>query len=383
MRFLLYDHSGCLNRGCEAIVRTTVGILRKAFPNCECSLLSYHPEEDMILSDIPGLTVRGMKAQRLGHIQTYINAFYYKILQRSDYYYRASYAEAIDFAREHDICLIIGGDTFCYGDNELCRSITAEFKKLGKKIVLWGCSVGEEDLSEDKIATLRSLDAVFAREPLTKQVLEEKGLTNVRLFADPAFTLETKKPENKPSGKLLGLNFSPLVAKQCPGLEYSVLDFLERIEKETDYTPVLIPHVMIDTDSNNDYTYMKEIMDRANLTRTVILPDNLSATEYKGYISECEMLIAARTHATIAAYSTLVPVYALSYSVKARGIAKDLFGKELCVKSITEIDSADILFECFRELEANCEEMLNTLTKIIPAKKELSFAAGEALKEYV
>ncbi len=380
MRFLLYDHSGCFNRGCEAIVRTTVSILEKAFPGCECSLLSYNPEEDMMLSDIPGLTVRGMKAQRLGHIQTYINAFYYKILHRSDYYYRASYSEAIDFAREHDICLIIGGDTFCYGDNELCRSITAEFKKLGKKVVLWGSSVGEEDLSEEKLATLRSIDAVFAREPLTKKVLEEKGLTNVRLFADPAFTLVTKKPEKKPAEKMLGLNFSPLVAKRRPGLAGYVAEFLERLEKETDYTPVLIPHVMIAAGGNNDYTYMKGIMENANLTRTVILPDNLSAAEYKGYISECEMLIAARTHATIAAYSNLVPVYALSYSIKARGIAKDLFGEEKCVRSITKINSADALFECFTELEADREQMRSTLAEVITAKKELAFAAGEALK---
>ncbi len=380
MRFLLYDHSGCFNRGCEAIVRSTVNILKKAFPDCECSLLSYNPEEDMILSDIPGLTVRGMKAQRLGLVQTYINAFYYKILHRSDYYYRASYSEAIDFAREHDICLIIGGDTFCYGDNELCRSITAEIKALGKPVVLWGCSVGEEDLSEEKLITLRSIDAVFAREPLTKQVLEEKGLTNVRLFADPAFTLETQKPEKKPAEKMLGLNFSPLVAKRCPKLADYAAKFLERLEKETDYTPVLIPHVMIDSGNNNDYTYMKSIMDKADLTRTVILPDNLSAAQYKGYISECEMLIAARTHATIAAYSNLVPVYALSYSIKARGIAKDLFGEEKCVRSITEINSADALFECFTELETNREQMRSTLAEVITAKKELSFAAGEALK---
>ncbi len=383
MKILLYDHSGCFNRGCEAIVRSTVNILKKAFPDCECSLLSYHPEEDMILSDIKGLTVRGIKAQRLNHIQTYINAFYYKILHRSDYYYRASYSKAIDFAREHDICLIIGGDTFCYGDNELCRSLTAEFKALGKRIVLWGCSVGAEDLSEEKLATLREIDAVFAREPLTKQVLEENGLTNVRLFVDPALTLTTTKPENKPAGKLLGLNFSPLVAKRCDGLADYAAEFLERLEKETDYTPVLIPHVMIDAGGNNDYTFMKGIMEKADLKRTVILPDTLSAAEYKGYISECEMLIAARTHTTIAAYSNLVPVYALSYSIKARGIAKDLFGKELCVKSITKIDSGDTLFECFKELEANREAMKEKLCEIIKEKKELAFAAGEALKEFI
>lgn len=40
------------------------------------------------------------------------------------------------------------------------------------------------------------------------------------------------------------------------------------------------------------------------------------------------MFIGARTHATIAAYSSLVPTLVVGYSVKARGIARDLFGTE-------------------------------------------------------
>jgi polysaccharide pyruvyl transferase WcaK-like protein len=140
---------------------------------------------------------------------------------------------------------------------------------------------------------------------------------------------------------------------------------------------------MIDANDNNDHKFMAEIMEKANLNRTVLLPGNLSASQYKGYVSKCEMLIAARTHATIGAYSNCVPVFALSYSIKARGIAKDLFGKELCVKSITEINSADALFDCFTELETNREQMRSVLAEVIPAKKELCFAAGEALKEYI
>ena len=50
--------------------------------------------------------------------------------------------------------------------------------------------------------------------------------------------------------------------------------------------------------------------------------------ELKGYIARCRMFIGARTHATIAAYSSLVPTLVVGYSVKARGIARDLFGTE-------------------------------------------------------
>ena len=40
------------------------------------------------------------------------------------------------------------------------------------------------------------------------------------------------------------------------------------------------------------------------------------------------MFIGARTHATIAAYSTCVPTLVAGYSVKASGIAKDIFGTD-------------------------------------------------------
>ncbi len=385
MKFLLFDHSGCVNRGCEAIVRSTVNILETAFSGSEYGLLSYDAKSDIVLSDIPRLTVRGVSAKPLSFVQKYINAFYYKILNRSDYYFRAAYADAVDFAKDYEVCLIIGGDTFCYGNNEAARTMIAQFQANGLKAVLWGCSIGESDLSDEKIATLKSLDGIFAREPLTKQVLEEAGINGVRVFPDPAFTLPVEEPARSdiPQGRLLGINLSPLVSNFCDGLSDYAAAFLEKVEAETDYTPVLIPHVMVDANDNNDYKFMAEIMQKANLSRTVILPDNLSASQYKGFISKCEMLIAARTHATIGAYSTGVPVFALSYSIKARGISVDLFGKEVCVASIEEVTSADSLFVCLQRIEKNAAKMHEKLTVIIPEKKALAFAAGEALKEII
>lgn len=382
MKFLLFDHSGCLNRGCEAIVRTTVKILEAAFPGSEYSLLSFSPKSDIVLSDIPRLTIKGFSAQPLSFTQKMINAFHYKFLHRSDYYFRAAYKDSVDFAEDCDVCLCIGGDTFCYGDNELCRSLIAQLKALGKKVVLWGCSVGEEDLTPEKIETLRSIDGIFARESLTKEALENAGIKNVRLFADPAFTLETAEVDLE-GEHLLGINLSELVAEYCPDLAQHASRFLEKIEKETHYTPVLIPHVTINAKDNNDYAFLKEIYDNANLTKTVILPDTLSASQYKGYIKKCELLIAARTHASIGAYSNCVPVFALSYSIKARGIAKELFGEELCVADVKSVESADSLFAYLRILEENADRMRSILAEVIPQKKALAFSAGEALKEII
>ena len=380
MRVLLYDHSGCLNHGCEALVRTTINIIEKAFPGSEYGLCSYAPEEDTMLSDISSLTVKGVKARSLSLSEKYINAFCVKLLRSYDYYYKTAYSDTVDFADGFDLCLIIGGDTFCYGDNRLCRSITAQLKKRGKKVVLWGCSIGEEDLSEEKIRTLHSLDAVFARESLTKELLEKRGIENVYLFPDPAFTL----PINEPSlylpsdNEILGINLSPLVAKRTSGFGKASAEFLYYIEHHTDYIPLLVPHVMVK--GNNDHEFLSAVAKAARSEKSIVLPPDIGASDYKGYISKCAMFIGARTHSIIGAYSSCVPAFAIGYSVKAKGIAKDLFGEELCVKGVDKITCGTDMIRCFEELCENREAMKRILEEKITQTVAASYSAGEALK---
>jgi len=57
-----------------------------------------------------------------------------------------------------------------------------------------------------------------------------------------------------------------------------------------------------------------------------LLQEMYSAAQLKGFIARCRAFIGARTHATIAAYSSLVPTLVLGYSVKSVNIALDLFG---------------------------------------------------------
>ena len=66
----------------------------------------------------------------------------------------------------------------------------------------------------------------------------------------------------------------------------------------------------------------------ADESRVFMLPDHLNAMQYKGYVKRLSGLVTARTHVSVAAYSTFVPTLVIGYSVKARGIARDLFGSE-------------------------------------------------------
>ena len=383
MRVLLYDHSGCLNHGCEAIVRTTVNIVEKAFPGSEFGLCSYSPNEDIVLSDIPRLTVKGVEAQPLSLLEKCINIFNVKVRGNYSYYYKAAYSDVADFAKNYDLCLIIGGDTFCYGNNELCRSLTTRFKAMGKKVVLWGCSIGEEDLMPEKLETLRSLDGIFARESLTKAVLENAGIENVQVFCDPAFTLEKTAvdPLVNSDRKMLGINLSPLVAKRSKNLGRAAAELLYYIENKTDYVPLLVPHVIVP--GNNDYEFLAAVKKAAKSEKSILLPGNIGAKEYKGYISQTCMFMGARTHSIIGSYSSGVPAFAFGYSIKARGIAKDLFGEELCVRGVDKITCGADMIACFEELCENKDKMKKILDEKIPSAVASAYAAGEALKNIV
>ena len=79
-----------------------------------------------------------------------------------------------------------------------------------------------------------------------------------------------------------------------------------------------------------------------------------SSIELKEFIGKCRFMIAARTHASIAAYSMAIPSIVIGYSVKSIGKAQDLFGTdENFVLSIKSIEKEDSLLRRFQWLVEN------------------------------
>jgi polysaccharide pyruvyl transferase WcaK-like protein len=72
-----------------------------------------------------------------------------------------------------------------------------------------------------------------------------------------------------------------------------------------------------------------------------VAPFFYTPTEAKSYVSGLDMLIGARMHCCIAAYSSGVPVYPLAYSRKFRGLFRDElrypYGAELTSESTTTV----------------------------------------------
>ena len=93
------------------------------------------------------------------------------------------------------------------------------------------------------------------------------------------------------------------------------------------------------------------------------------------------MFVGARTHATIAAYSSCVPTLGVGYSVKARGIARDLFGTEdNYVLPVQTLKKENQLTDAFMWLSQREYTVRAHLESILPAYLATSRVAMEAIK---
>ena len=381
MKYFLFNHEGSKNHGCEAIVRGSMNIIENSDEKAEFVLSSNNPSDDKIINNI---TVKAARTRALTKVEKLIAAVDLKINNSETYALQKMYSPIVSDAEDCDVCLSVGGDTYCYGDNHGIQVLTRELKKRGKKTVLWGASIGAEDLSERKLESLRDFDAIFTREPITYELLKANGANdNIYLFSDPAFCMERVEVEpidGFTRENTLGFNISPLVASGDPRKKEIAEDFLRFVFENTTMKVLLIPHVV--EENNNDYDFMKPIFEKFEHTgRIAILPPDLEARQYKGYIAGTRFFVGARTHSTIAAYSSGVPTIALGYSVKARGIAKDIFGEEKYVLDIKAMTDYEELRDEFLKLLENENEIRRELMKSIPLRMRSAMEAGEMLQK--
>ena len=116
----------------------------------------------------------------------------------------------------------------------------------------------------------------------------------------------------------------------------------------------------------------------------VVTIEDMSVGKLKFIISKCRFFIGARTHAIIAAYSSRVPAVALGYSVKAKGIACDLFGTDKgYVIDARALENKEELKNAFVTLTENEEKIRDMLNDKIPFIEREAMRLSDALKEIV
>ncbi len=388
MKYYFPIHLNGGNRGCEAIAQGSAILIGessdKLFGYCNNVSLDTMLGLPKYLTLIPFR----IKSYYFDRFLAAINKLF-STSQTKEWRLLYPYKCFLQMITKDDLVLFTGGDKLCYDDNEIIY-INNWLHAKSIKTILWGCSMGPEDQTDEKLKTLRKFTLIYARESLTYDYLKSIGLSSLHLLPDPAFILEPEPcelPNFFSRGKIIGINISNYVMGGMTldsqfGRE--VLYMIDYIIKQTNLNILFIPHVTWnDPKENQDDRKMATIICNYfdNNNKLCILDiDRLNYCKIRHIISKCSMFIGARTHAVISAYATCVPTIALGYSIKSRGIAKDLgLDKRLVVNSrnFTERD----LIRSLKYMMKNETNIRTHLQKIMPDYKQRAYQIRRILKQ--
>ena len=336
--YLLYGHGGSYNHGSEAAVRCTIALLRERSQGCRITLSSHFPEQDKQFA-IPADEIVGRDLSGRTNAEVY--------------------AETLRRITSETICLSVGGDNYCYPNWQRYAAIHYAALARGAKSVLWSCSVEPSMLNEEMLAALRTHHLITVREDVSYLALRECGLDNLVRVSDIAFALKPRETA-LPKGPYVALNLSPLVLRRNAALLGAYQRLIGEILSKTDWYIALVPHVEMPMDNDCEALALLNGPEE----RLHRVPAGLTAAQYKYVIAHAELLVASRTHATIAAWSSGVPALAIGYSAKARGVAADV-GQEAWVLDAATLDG-EALCAAFWQLYGSREREYANLAKQAP-----------------
>lgn len=385
---IFYGYGGSGNHGCEAIIRSLLKIVSLHDINNN-ELISLKMNEDICYGINHLVTIKdALNRQYSVTDWDFITAYLkMKLLGKYEYLDALPYIKSLSTDTDRSIALSIGGDNYCYGDISIYACLNKMYNKRKIKTAFIGCSVEPSSINDIKIREDLSIySLIIARESITYDAMVEAGLNNIKLLPDPAFQLDRidlPLPDGLVEGDTVGINLSPMVMNCENGTNITLKNYeqlIEHIIETTNMQIALIPHVV--WTENDDRVPLRMLFEKYKHTGRVVMIEDHNCMELKGYIARCRFMIAARTHASIAAYSTCVPTLVVGYSVKAKGIAKDIFGTyENYVLPVQSLTHEDDLTNAFDWIYKNEDQIRKHLQAMMPEYRNRALLIGEELKK--
>ena len=409
MNILITGHDTFRNKGCQALIYTTTEILKRAFPDASFTVFSWDPEYDEQHFNVDSIEC-GFNQHRfqVGEFSAR-NRFWfflnYYLGLRTDHiiWVNPSFYEAI---MSCDLLVVSGGDVLAdYGDESIkhCFFPIAMAIALKKPVYIFAQSISQyksEEMLKFARFYLNKVSLITVRERLSFDYLKNIGIkAPLHLTADPAFTLmpcsdsrlsEIVQAENLPDTTcpIIGFSVSETATRWS---ESSHEDFARVMAEVCDQLInnykakiVFAPHVSYPNDPANDDCVagraVRSLM--VNKQDAFLIEGDYSCEELKAVIGRCALFIGARTHATIAASSMLVPTIAIAYSIKAFGIMEDILDKEKCVCDIRSSSREELLSKAEYLME-NSENVVKEMAGRLEKIRERSMLNGELAKEII
>lgn len=395
MRFYLTGQRTFGNRGCEAIVRSTVLMLNQTFGKVEVLV----PSDDVVRDkqqwpEAGKQGVRFVEAYLPAHTRPWVHLQRLPLAALKQAGWPFPFPKKLrDELKSCDAILSVGGDNYSldYRLPSLLMGVDRLAMDLGKPVFIWGASVGPFEAEPDFLPAIREhlakMTMIAARESITYGYLTKTlGLNNVIQMADPAFTLTKETVDTLPfwpkkgANGVIGLNISPLIERyknNGQDLRAETIKFIHDAVAKG-FSILLVSHVVpLDGDKkNNDATYMADMLAELETlgSSVTIMPAHFNASQIKQVISQLRCFIGARTHATIAALSSGVPTLSIAYSVKAQGINKDLLGDMPVVLPTPELTASSLMtsLDYLIDNEVHIKSLLNSKLPLWSERVELA-----------
>ena len=388
MRYFFPIHLDGGNRGCEAIAKSSAILIdEKAdqlFGYCKDIELDTHLGLTQYLTLIPFHRGCYLIDRFLGAINKLFHT-----AQTAAWRQLYPYRSFLRHITNEDIVVSTGGDMMCYDNNAVIYTNNWLHQK-GIKTILWGCSMGPENMTPEKLDTLKRFSLIYTRESLTHEYFQSLGLKQLCLLPDPAFILPAEPcevPTYFSNNRIIGINVSNYIMGGMTidsAFGQEIIQLITNILQETNQQILLIPHVTWNTGGiNQDDRQMARLIHQHfnDSNRIHILDiDALNYCQIRYIISKCQLFIGARTHAVISAYSMCVPTLALGYSIKSRGIAKDLGLDEKLVVNSKHFQKGDLL-RSFTYLMQQEADIRGHLQQVMPTYKQKPYLIRERLKK--
>lgn len=366
VKILITIHSLLYNRGSEAVLRSIVMICRYWQPNS--TIVVATGKEGEIIKNIP-----------------FVDYFVPRFDAGGSLRYLLHEAEDADFF------LVTGADNYdgMYGNKMMQEINSIVLPKVKGKTILYDCSLNRKNFLQMTKDDIDRFSIITTRESLTYELFKENfNKKKIYYYSDPAFIMPIEKcilPFGFEDGNMIGINISNLILSGHYGASQEMIlesyhKLIDDILKNTNLKIILIQHIFnngFDLEAVSKLYQLYEKEERVLLLQA----EHINSLQIKYIISKLRILVTARTHAAIAAYSTGVPVLAISYSIKSVGIAKDIFGEaENFVLPLSQMQTGNELKDLFIKLLQVEDEVRKYLLDVMPSYKAKSLQFGEVLQ---
>ncbi len=196
-------------------------------------------------------------------------------------------------------------------------------KRYGVKSVKCTASYGPITLKTDivgaRFAAKHIFDIMFAREDESQEQMAKIGIGKVQVTPD----LANLMPYNTlgDNNKTIGISVSHQIIRQWNSKEsyiHCIVSLINHIISSLNYKIILIPNEITKANPYHDLHVAKEIQSLLPNKVDVEILDvaKMSSSELKNYIASCEVMIASRYHACVAALSAGIPTLVIGWHYK-------------------------------------------------------------------